>query len=195
MPRTVAAFDFDGTLSTRDNVVPFLRFVGGPWQLIRALLRAAPALVTGRRDLAKAHAARIVFAGRAVDSVDRQGAAFATDVVLHHMHEETVQRAAWHRSQGHELVIVSASFTAYLDPIAEQLGFDAVLATRLEVGPDGMLTGRLLGANVRGAEKVRVLDAWLGTDPAIVWAYGDSGGDRELLARADHAYLRGDEVR
>jgi phosphoserine phosphatase len=43
---------------------------------------------------------------------------------------------------------------------------------------------------VRGAEKVRRLDEWLGATapgagPAFVWAYGDSSGDRELLARAD----------
>ena len=43
--------------------------------------------------------------------------------------------------------------------------------------------------NCRAAEKVRRLDAWLaasGLRDATVWAYGDSNGDRELLARADH---------
>jgi phosphatidylglycerophosphatase C len=58
------------------------------------------------------------------------------------------------------------------------------------VGPDGRLTGELAGANVRSAEKVRRLEAWIAGstlgDEAIVWAYGDSAGDRELLARADH---------
>jgi phosphatidylglycerophosphatase C len=82
-------------------------------------------------------------------------------------------------------VIVSASFTSYLDPIAARLGFAAVLATELAVGDDGRLTGELVRPNVRGAEKVRRLDAWLGGRPAFVWAYGDSSGDRELLARAD----------
>jgi phosphatidylglycerophosphatase C len=61
------------------------------------------------------------------------------------------------------------------------------LSTELEVGADGLLTGRLVGANVRGAEKARRLDDWLGDRPAYVWAYGDSSGDRMLFARADHA--------
>jgi phosphoserine phosphatase len=65
------------------------------------------------------------------------------------------------------------------------LGLDAVIATELEVGPDGALTGEIVGANVRRAEKVRRLEAWLGGD-AEIWAYGDSTGDRELLERADH---------
>ena len=55
-----------------------------------------------------------------------------------------------------------------------------------EVGADGRLTGALRGANVRGMEKVCRLDEWIGDRPATVWAYGDSHGDRELLARADH---------
>ena len=90
-------------------------------------------------------------------------------------------------------MIVSASLGVYLRPIAERLRFDAVLATELEVGADGRLTGRLAGANVRGAEKARRLDAWLGGEPAYVWAYGDSSGDRELWARADRP-VRVDEA-
>ncbi|HKA92353.1 MAG TPA: haloacid dehalogenase-like hydrolase, partial [Acidimicrobiia bacterium] len=79
----------------------------------------------------------------------------------------------------------------YLDPIAAELGVSAVLATELAVGEDGRLTGELAGPNVRGAEKVRRLDAWLGDRPAVVWAYGDSSGDNELLSRADHAVTVG----
>jgi phosphatidylglycerophosphatase C len=66
-----------------------------------------------------------------------------------------------------------------------------VLATRLAVDDDGRCTGALDGANCRGPEKVRRLHAWLdeshgGRRGVVVWAYGDSTGDRELLADADH---------
>ncbi|MCU1390542.1 MAG: Phosphoserine phosphatase, partial [Ilumatobacteraceae bacterium] len=53
-------------------------------------------------------------------------------------------------------------------------------------------TGRMAGDNCRGPEKVRRLRAWLAdhqlTD-AELWAYGDSNGDRELLAAAAHALM------
>jgi phosphatidylglycerophosphatase C len=77
----------------------------------------------------------------------------------------------------------------YLGPLGRRLGADAVLATSLEIGDDGHLTGGLEGANVRGAEKVRRLGQWLGHDTCELWAYGDSEGDRELLAAADHGFL------
>jgi phosphoserine phosphatase len=74
-----------------------------------------------------------------------------------------------------------------VQPVAERLGFDDALATALAVGIDGRLTGLLTGANVRGPEKVRVLERWLGPAPAYLWAYGDSAGDRALWERADQA--------
>lgn len=188
--RTVAAFDFDETLSTRDNVVPFMRRVGGPARFALGILAAAPALARRRRDDAKARAARRVFAGRLAADVRDEGTRFAAEIVEHHLRDEAVARAAWHRAEGHELVIVTASFDVYVEPVAERLGFDAVLATALEVGADGRLTGRLDGPNVRGAEKVVRVETWLQGAPATVWAYGDSGGDRELLARADHPMYR-----
>jgi phosphatidylglycerophosphatase C len=81
-------------------------------------------------------------------------------------------------------VLVSASPELYVAPIGRRLGFDAVLATRLEVGADGRLTGRLLGANCRGAEKVARLRQWRGDGLALAYAYGDSAGDTEMLALA-----------
>jgi len=100
------------------------------------------------------------------------------------------ERIAWHRREGHRLVIVSAALAVYLEPLGDLLRFDKVLATGLEVGPDGLLTGRLRGRNVRRAEKAIRLRDWLSTEfgqqPWELWAYGDSPGDRELLAMAHH---------
>jgi phosphatidylglycerophosphatase C len=183
---TVAAFDFDGTLSTRDNLVPFLRRVAGTRRTNRALLAALPSLVVGHRDGAKAVMLRRSLAGIDEARLAETGAEFAKRVIATHLRDDVVSRARWHREQGHSVVMVSASLTSFLEPIGEHLGFDAVLATRVEVDADGRCTGRIIGANVRGKEKARRLDEWLGSQPATIWAYGNSHGDAALLARADH---------
>jgi phosphatidylglycerophosphatase C len=188
--RVVAAFDFDKTISTRDNVVPFVRAVVGRARLARALVVISPRLVAAafddtRRDAAKAALVRHALTGCDAARVTEVATEFARDVLAHYLRPDVVERVAWHRDQGHDVVIVSASFKDYLDPIAAELGVTAVLATELDVGDDGRLTGELAGPNVRGPEKVRRLDAWLADRPAYVWAYGDSSGDSELLARAD----------
>jgi len=189
--RVVAAFDFDGTLSTRDNFMPFLKLVAGT-RAIGSALAAGTARCGARgrkawkRDEIKAEVIRRLFTGRNAVATEVLARGFADDVVRSYLRAETVEQADWHRTQGHELVIVSASLGMYLRPIAERLRFDAVLSTELEIGPDGRFTGRIDGANVRGAEKARRLDAWIGDRPAYVWAYGDSSGDKMLWARADH---------
>jgi phosphatidylglycerophosphatase C len=198
----VAAFDFDGTLSTRDNVVPFLRLVAGSTTAATRIVAETSVRLASRgraswnRDALKREIVARVFAGSAVGEIDDLAREFAAEVTAHHLRPEAVARAEWHRTQGHRLVIVSASFATYLRPVAEQLRFDAVLATELAVDGNGALTGELDGPNVRGAEKARRLDAWLAgwssaDAPPYVFAYGDSSGDRELWARADRAVRLG----
>ena len=196
----VVAFDFDGTLSHRDNFVPFLlRFAGTP---AAARGFATAGLQVARRGRAswsrndlKAAVLHELVAGRDADDLDDTARAFAAEIIRDHLDSDALTRVEWHRTQGHHLVIVSASLGAYLRPVAEHLQFDDVLATELDVDDDGRLTGHMLGANVRGPEKARRLDLWIesalpGKTP-FVWAYGDSSGDRELWARADRAVRLG----
>lgn len=195
MPRVVAAFDFDGTLSRRDSLVPFLRRLCGDLPVLGAVLTRLPVLLAaGAGRVSRGHAKeallRPLLGGRRVADVEPVAAAFASRLLGSGMWRPGVERLEWHRGRGDEVVIVSASPELYLAPLGRALGVRAVLATGLEVDAGGRLTGRLRGDNVRGAEKVARLDAWLAGDPAEVWAYGNGDGDRQLLARADHGFLR-----
>ena len=72
-PRTVAAFDFDGTLSRRDSFLPFLQQVCGANRLYRAITRLAPTtarmIAAGRvdRDVAKDRLLVSLLAGRTLE--------------------------------------------------------------------------------------------------------------------------------
>lgn len=129
------------------------------------------------------------FAGRSAAAINAQGERFAAEVEQRSMRSDSTARLAWHRRQGHQIVLVSASLDAYLRPLGERLGVDGVLCATLEVGSDGHLTGGLVGGNCRGSEKVVRLDAWLAGRDVELWAYGDSAGDRELLTHADRPHL------
>lgn len=182
--RTVAAFDFDGTLCPGDSFIPFLRSLVPPLRLARALAASAPGRVS--RDRFKA-----AVVGRTLRGVPLERFAAECDRYSHvlerRLRADVLARARWHQAEGHEVIVVSASPEHYLTPLALRLGFGTVLGTRLEVDDDGLLTGRLLGANCRGPEKVERLRGWLGGEEAFLYAYGDSAGDRELLAAADVA--------
>lgn len=192
----VAAFDVDGTVTTHDCVVPFLRRVTGTVGLVagmlRQLRRAAPAAIRGDRDTLKLLSARTTFRGRTVAEIATIAEVFASTVAAEGLRPDAVARIRWHQCEGHRVVFVSASFGVYLRPLAESLRVDDVIGTELAVDGAGRYTGELDGQNCRGAEKQRRLTAWLGTHAGgragvHVWAYGDSAGDAEMLAAADTA--------
>jgi phosphatidylglycerophosphatase C len=190
----VAAFDFDGTLVPGDSLLPFLLRLLGPSRFVQAAARSAPAMVAAYRRLGRDGSKAVLLArtvtGLPVATVTATGAGYGW-ALGDRVRPAMAARVRWHQEQGHRVVLVSASLTAYLDAFAQRLGFDDVIATRLEEGPDGRLTGRLLGANVRGPEKAARLRRLLDDAEVELWAYGDSPGDRDLLAMADHGVLVG----
>jgi phosphatidylglycerophosphatase C len=198
-PSVVAAFDVDGTLTTGDCVTPFLRRAAGR-QLWTTLLRHPLALVTSaaRRDRDRLkELACSALRGIEATEIEHLGEAFAREVGAGRLRDDTVARLRRHRELGHTVILASASLDPYLVPLGSSLGVDAVVCTVLERGRDGRLTGRLVGENCRGAEKARRVRDWLRANDladAELWAYGDSAGDDELLALADHP-LRVDGIR
>lgn len=195
-PRTVAAFDLDGTLTHRDTLIPFLNRVAGPVRLAAGLAAVGMPLAqavladssTRRGDLKEQLITKVI-GGRPVAELEVEAQRYAHHVLAHRLREDMLRTWEEHVRQGHELVIVSASPQLYVHPLAVLMGGAAGLGTRLVVD-EGALTGRIDGMNCRGPEKVRRLDEWLvatgSADPSAVeiYAYGDSAGDEELLARA-----------
>lgn len=188
----LAAFDFDGTLVAGDSLPRFLSLLLGRRRFAAVLSASGPAMLAGYRvegrDGAKAALLVRAVAGVEASRAAEVGESFSK-VLARQVRPVMSERIAWHRSEGHKLVLVSASLGLYLQPFGRLTGFDEVIATALEVGPDGLLTGRLLGANVRAAQKAVLLKELIGADSVTVWAYGDSRGDREMLAMADHPTL------
>lgn len=194
----LAAFDVDGTLTRRDTLLPFLQRVCGTQRLARGLARhgvALSAMAVGRveRDTVKDALLAHLLTGWDAEAVRSAGTTYAGFLAsADRLRPDTLARLREHQAAGHRVVLVSASPEVYLDPLGHHLGVDAVLCSALEVGADGRLTGRLVGRNCRGAEKVARLQTWLdgdGTGASYLYAYGDSSGDRELLAHADVGVL------
>jgi phosphatidylglycerophosphatase C len=199
-PRTVAAFDFDGTLTSGGSVLPFLVSLRGPWPVLRAVAALSPkllrsALVGGSAaDDAKQQLFTRLLGGLPIELVNDRSVTFAERHLARHLRQDARLRLQWHQRQGHHVVIVSASPECYVRHAGELLGVDGVLATRLAVGGGGLLTGGYEGKNCRGAEKYARLVVHLrahgllggGDDQPELWAYGNSRGDLRLLRAADH---------
>jgi phosphatidylglycerophosphatase C len=194
----VAAFDFDGTLVKGDSFPRFLAHLLGRRRFALLLIMALPSMFSGYRssgrDGAKSVLLSRTLAGLSVEAVRAAAEDFARTLVAR-VRPVMRDAIAWHERQGHRMILVSASLALYLEPFGQLKGFDQVIATRLEVGEDGRLTGRLDGPNVRAEQKAIRLAAALAPDAAEIWAYGNSSGDREMLAMADHPVWAGRRLR
>lgn len=200
--RIVAAFDLDGTLSKRDTLLPFLRGLCGDLALLKAVVAVGGPLTTAlvRNVNAQRGEIKDQLLTQLIDGMSAADITTAGQRYAHHIAGSPGLRPSiyehWqhHLGAGHDVLLISASLEVYVNPLAHILGGSVGLGTRLEVRPDGTLTGHIDGANCRGEEKVRRLEAWLaetapdGSDPGAVeiFAYGDSSGDHALLCRADH---------
>ena len=186
----VFAFDFDGTLTTRDTLIAFIRYACGTPRFLLGFLLHAPLLVLMKLRLysngkAKQRLFAWFFRGMPLETFVTLCQSFA----LSHRHllrPETVCLLQQALSEGSEVLIVSASIDNWVQPFFPTV---TVLGTQIEV-IDGRLTGRFLTPNCYGQEKVRRILALHPDRSAYrLTAYGDSRGDRELLAFADEAHL------
>ncbi len=191
---SIAAFDFDGTLTKSDTLLPFLRYSFGTKKTILKLLGILPKLslfVFGNitRQEAKELILTTFLKGMPISQVEELGKKFAMGPLLKLVKPEGLAKFQWHKSQGHSCILVSANLSFYLDYLVDAMGFDHVLASKAAVDNNHCLTGKLEGANCYGPEKMNRLTALLGPrSDYTLYAYGNSKGDAELLASADHSY-------
>ena len=194
-PRVVAAFDFDGTLTTRDT---FARVIGwrlARWRFIQHWLATSPLLAKYALGIVSNDAHKMAlfnrrFGGWTLPEFERHSSDFAAVRIPQLLRPAAVEKLKVHLRWGHTVVVVTASFPHWIDPWAQSAGVSKVLGSHLEIEKN-QLTGRMAGPNCYGPEKLRrLLAAFPDRDQYTLVAYGDSRGDRELLAAADEAFFR-----
>lgn len=191
----VAVFDFDGTVTRRDTLLPFLWHVVGPMEFFYNTVVLLPTLVryvlgTLDNGPAKEHILAQFLGSKPVNEIRDLAKQFAESTIPHLLNPVAIRRLQRHRELGHVTVLLSASPELYIEPWAKSAGFDAVIGTRLAISNEAF-TGRFATPNCYGQEKVRrLLKTSFNLSEATVFAYGNSRGDRELLEYADHPFYQ-----
>ena len=89
-----------------------------------------------------------------------------------------------HQAAGRPVVLATTTPFDLVQPLAETLGFDGVLATRYRVAADGCYDGTFDGEFVWGKGKLAAVRSWAAANGVSVdesWAYSDSFYDLPLL--------------
>ncbi len=189
--KQIVAFDFDGTLTTRDTLLEFIRYAKGTTAFSIGFLLHAPLLILMKLGLypnykVKQRVFSYFFKGMQLSDFDAVCRQFAEDN-RQLLRPKVVQALREAEAEGAEVLIVSASIDNWVQPFFPNV---KVLGTQVETRDD-VLTGRFLTRNCYGQEKVeRILSLYPQRNTYRLTAYGDSRGDKELLAFADEAHYK-----
>lgn len=198
MKKKIYCFDFDGTLTTSDTLLEFIKYAKGTSRFLMVFLKYSPLLVLMKLHLypnwkAKQQIFAHLFAGMRIEKFDALCRGFAEEsqhllrpkgITL--MHEALVA--------GAQVFIVSASIDNWVRPFFDirNLKGVQVLGTQIEV-EDGKLTGNFKSNNCYGKEKVhRIAEALKPFERSEyeIEPFGDSRGDKEMLAFADKGHFK-----
>lgn len=193
-PPVIAAFDFDGTITTKDTLFDFIRFYFGFPRLILGLVLLSPVLIFFKLGLIANNKAKQIlfsyfFKGINIKDFDAVCQKYS-DRVGAILKSEAINKIREHQAKGHSVIIVSASISNWIIPWAEKEGIVEVIGTKIEIR-NNIITGKFLGENCYGQEKVnRLLKAYPNKSDYQLYAYGDSNGDKPLLNLADCPFYR-----
>ena len=189
----LALFDFDGTVTTTDTFTPFVKVAIPKTRLRWGTLILLPVILGYKAgfissSLIRRLIVRVGFKGFSVSKLNELGQQHNHKFLSKTLRIEAMERISWHKKQGDRIVVVSASLDAYLKPWCDELGVE-LICSELESKND-ILTGRYLYGDCTGKNKASRVNNKLNiSDYSIVYAYGDTEEDNELLALADEKYF------
>lgn len=192
---TLAVFDFDHTLTRKDSFINlliytfgFASFCKGITVNIFPLILYAFKIISNHK--AKERVFQYFFSGWSHEAFNDICTRYALMKIDGIINQEALKKVNWHKSEHHTLVIASASVNTWIIPWAKRNDFSNVIATEPEI-KDGTLTGRFRTKNCHGQEKLRrFFENYPDRDKYVLYAYGDSEGDKPLLNVADKPFFR-----
>ena len=179
----IAIFDFDGTIFSRDSLADFLMQTCGKRRFFLYL-----PLVIGLK-LATISGFTLFLHGMKWQDFLQACSRYANRIPRF-IYPTALEQIKQHLIAGDRVAIISASVADWIRPWAESVGIQYVEGTTLEV-KNGILTGKLAGPNCKGMEKVRRLrQLFPDFESDTLYVYGDSTGDKEILALATYPHYR-----
>lgn len=197
----VYAFDLDGTLTTHDTLLQFIRFCHPRWRFVLGILVCLPHILLMKcrlysPDKAKEQMCRTFFRGWDRERLAQYSHAFAEERGTALLRPEGVRTIRRLVADGQQVYIVSASLDIWLRDLCRcilptpsphfMLICTEAAFWRDEVTGRDICTGTFATPNCNRGEKVRRLAPCLTPrENYFLTAYGDSRGDYALYRYAD----------
>jgi phosphatidylglycerophosphatase C len=190
----IAFFDFDGTITRQDTLLEFIKFTKGTIPFYVGFLLNAPYLIAYKLQLisnqkAKEKVLEHFFGGLPAEHFEQYCTSFSKNRLPQLIRPKALAEIKKLQQDGFEIVIVSASPQNWIAGWATENNIICI-ASQLEI-QDGKLTGKLIGKNCHGKEKVRrIAEQYTLAHYTEILAYGDSRADKDLLNIAHQNFYK-----
>ena len=194
MKKSIALFDFDGTLTRKDSLLEFIKFYKGSYKTYSGILFLSPFLVAMKAGLLSTQQGKeklltYFFKGENIETFNAKCEQFTQKIIPTIIRKDGLLELKSRLAQKQEVCIVTASAENWVVPYFSKMGVK-VIGTKLQV-QQNKLTGKLSGKNCKAAEKVRrIKEEYELSNFENISAYGDSSGDKEMLSIATKIYYR-----
>lgn len=190
----LALFDFDGTITTKDTLVEFIKYAKGDLDYYLGLVALSPMLFRYYfklipNDTAKERMIAYFFKGWSENHFKDIASSYAKSKIDSIVRPEAIKKIEWHQARGDKVVIVSASIECWIREWADRYDMD-LISTQLDF-VDYMFLGKFKTKNCYGIEKVNRISSKYNLDEfSYIYGYGDSSGDTEMLAITNESYYK-----
>ena len=192
--KQIAFFDFDGTITTKDSFLEFIKYQKGTFKFYLGFLLNSPFIVAYKLGIisnqsAKEKVMRFFFGKMPIEKFQLACDEFSEKAIPSLIRPKALLEIKKLQEAGVEVVIVSASAENWLRNWCNTQRV-SLLATRMQQN-NGSITGKIEGLNCHGEEKVRrVHEAYDLSEYSRIYCYGDTKGDKPLLGLATFSFYK-----
>jgi len=190
----IAFFDFDGTITSKDTLAELLKFFKGKFRYYVGIFVLSPMLIVFKLGLLSSHKAKEIMLeyflrGVSISEFNAVCREFSETKLPSLFRKGALSEIRRHLQNNTQVVIVTASPENWVLPWCQQFNLECI-ATKLKVR-NGKLTGKILGLNCSGEEKVKhILKRYNLSYYSKIYAYGDTAGDLPMLSLATDSYYK-----
>ena len=186
-PKTIAVFDFDGTLVKGDSFWFYLYYAAGAWSTFWAVRKSFFLLfwhahrpeTYDKRKFIKQQLIDRLLKGRKVKSLQRA----AEKLRVWKQWKEPIRAALLdHYAKGHHIVIASGGLDLYLPELLKDLPHHGLICTTIGT-KDGVVTGDMVSGNCVRERKAELVAEYLAKNGPFTdsWGYGNLPHDLPML--------------
>ncbi|RYC51419.1 HAD-IB family phosphatase [Flagellimonas olearia] len=189
----IAVFDLDGTITSKDTYLEFIKYVNGTFRFYLGLVALSPYVILFYLGIIKNQRLKELFfsyylSNHGYKEIEKKGQEFSEKVLPSLCRESASIVLSWHTVKKHDIMILTASSGLWLKKWCDSKGY-ILIGTEFE-RTDDRFTGSIDGLNCYGNQKRSLLENYLkGKKYSYTYGYGDRASDRYFLELVDEPYL------